>query len=317
MSGFVDKIPGYAGHTPRSWDPTNPNHRKQKVERYQPALEHMIKLTKDAKQTTIVKPSVPKAPSVPIDLLNRFREGLKKHGARGIHGIGRKFKILDKSGNRTLTADEFAEALQQMDMTCSSQELKEIFAYFDQDGSGSIDYEEFLKHVKGKMDHARQVMVEMAFAKFDRDGSGVVDKNDIVSAFDPESHPAVGLGFSSAQEVHSEFLDTFDIGDHNGKVTIEEFVEYYNGVSASIDDDSYFELMIRNSWHIVGGKGQSQNTSNLRVLCTYQDGTQKIETVIDDFGLDLHAPGASNEVIRRLEKQGLKGIAKVDWSGKC
>ena len=27
-------------------------------------------------------------------------------------------------------------------------------------------------------------------------------------------------------------------------------------VSASIDDDDYFELMIRNAWHIPGGQGQ-------------------------------------------------------------
>jgi len=278
-------------------------------------LEHVIK-TREAKEKTIVK-QPPKKPTVPIDLLNSFRAALKKHGARGIHGLGRKFKILDSSGNRTLTADEFAAGMQQMDLKCSSEDCQAIFAYFDQDSSGCIDYEEFIKHVKGKMDEARQVLVKMAFAKLDRDGSGVVDKQDLVSAFDPESHPAVGAGERSVQDVHSEFLDTFDVGDHNGKVTLEEFVEYYNGVSASVDDDSYFELMIRNAWHIVGGSGQSQNTSNLRVLCTYQDGSQKIETVIDDFGLDLHAPGAANEVIKRLEKQGLKGIAKVDWSGKC
>jgi Ca2+-binding EF-hand superfamily protein len=260
---------------------------------------------------------VKKEPEVPIELLNSFRAELKKHGARGIHGLGRKFKILDTSGNRTLTADEFAVGLQQLDLKCSSEDSKAIFAYFDKDGSGSIDYEEFIKVVKGKMNDARVALVKMAFAKFDRDGSGVVTKEDVVSAHNPEAHPAVLAGERSPEDVHCEFLETFDVGDHNGKVTLDEFVEYYNGVSASVDDDSYFELMIRNAWHIVGGVGQSQNTSNLRVLCFYEDGSQKIETVVDDFGLDLHAPGASNEVIRRLEKQGLKGIVKVDWSGKC
>jgi hypothetical protein len=30
------------------------------------------------------------------------------------------------------------------------------------------------------------------------------------------------------------------------EVTLEEFIEYYDWVSSSIDNDQYFELMIRN-----------------------------------------------------------------------
>lgn len=32
-------------------------------------------------------------------------------------------------------------------------------------------------------------------------------------------------------------------------VTEEEFIEYYNNISASIDDDKYFELMMKNAWN--------------------------------------------------------------------
>jgi len=39
----------------------------------------------------------------------------------------------------------------------------------------------------------------------------------------------------------------------DGKVTQKEFEVYYKDVSASIDDDDYFELMIRNAWHLDGG----------------------------------------------------------------
>jgi hypothetical protein len=37
---------------------------------------------------------------------------------------------------------------------------------------------------------------------------------------------------------------------------LEEFVEYYTNVSASIDDDRYFELMMRNAWNLDQNKGQ-------------------------------------------------------------
>ena len=54
-----------------------------------------------------------------------------------------------------------------------------------------------------------------------------------------------------------EFLETFET-HHNicnsqapdHIVTREEFEEYYNNVSSSIDNDQYFELMINNAWKL-------------------------------------------------------------------
>jgi len=38
----------------------------------------------------------------------------------------------------------------------------------------------------------------------------------------------------------------------DGKITEEEWVEYYNNISMSIDDDAYFELMMNNAWNLDG-----------------------------------------------------------------
>lgn len=44
----------------------------------------------------------------------------------------------------------------------------------------------------------------------------------------------------------------------DGKVTIDEFIEYYTNISANIDNDAYFDLMINNAWNL-DGKGGSGN----------------------------------------------------------
>jgi hypothetical protein len=86
-------------------------------------------------------------------------------------------------------------------------------------------------------------------------------------------------GTMTEKEVLRGFLDTFDGDVKDGKVTPAEFLEYYESVSASIDLDDYFELMMRNAWHISGGEGWCANSSNMRVLVTHTDGRQTVEEI--------------------------------------
>lgn len=40
------------------------------------------------------------------------------------------------------------------------------------------------------------------------------------------------------------------------RVTLEEFIEYYTNVSASIDDDMYFAAMMNSAWNLQGDAAQ-------------------------------------------------------------
>lgn len=36
----------------------------------------------------------------------------------------------------------------------------------------------------------------------------------------------------------------------DGKVTLNEFYDYYSNVSCSVDNDEYFALIIKNAWNL-------------------------------------------------------------------
>lgn len=45
-------------------------------------------------------------------------------------------------------------------------------------------------------------------------------------------------------------MSQWDTQDKDGIVTLDEFIDYYQDVSASIDDDGYFEHMMRSAWKL-------------------------------------------------------------------
>jgi hypothetical protein len=152
------------------------------------------------------------------------------------------------------------------------------------------------------MSDRRCVLVDLAFRKLDKDGNGLLEPKDIVDRYDASKHPDVISGKRSPSDILREFLDTFDVGGEvDGKVTRQEFESYYSNISASIDNDDYFELMIRNAWHISGGEGWAANSANRRVLVTAADGSQSVQEIRDDLGLKADDKA---EMIARLRAQG-------------
>jgi hypothetical protein len=120
------------------------------------------------------------------------------------------------------------------------------------------------------MNQFRKDLCMRAFKVMDKDRSGVLDISDIKGVYNAKKHPDVIAGKKTEDEVLVEFLDTFDVhhGIHkddpkDGSVTPDEWIEYYNTVSMSIDDDAYFELMMNNTWNLDNSRVTKKGWSAL------------------------------------------------------
>jgi len=246
-------------------------------------------------------------------IIKDLKEQLKERGARGIVGLSRKFKIMDDDGNGALSPVEFKKAMRECALDLSEDDCHALFVHFDTDCSGDIDFEEFLQGLRGDLSARRKNLINMAFDVVDKDGNGVLEPDDLIDVYDASKHPDVLSGKKTPDEVLREFLDTFDVGGEvDGKVTRQEFMNYYHNLSASIDNEDYFELMIRNAWHISGGEGQAANTANRRVLVTGNDGRQYVEEIQHDLGLKADDKGGA---VARLRAQGDSNVSSISFFG--
>lgn len=170
----------------------------------------------------------------------------------------------------TLSLEEATNCVIHLRIDCidTPEEYEAIFKLFDRDGSGQISYDEFLRAIRGEMNAFRKGLCMKAFRILDVDNSGTITMNEIKSKYSAKMHPDVKAGKKTEDEVIFEFIDTFDqhyrimhSEDADHIVTADEWIEYYNNVSMSIDDDKYFELMMDKAWDFSGSRVTKKGTA--------------------------------------------------------
>jgi Ca2+-binding EF-hand superfamily protein len=186
-----------------------------------------------------------------LEVLNVLREQLNKRGSKTIRNLGRTFRALDSfDGNRKVDRSEFVVGMRENGVNLSAQEFNILFDYFDKDKDGTVCFDEFLVGVRGSPNSRRQAMVDKAFLKFDRDGNGYVDANDLRGVYNCSHHPKVQRGEMTEDQAFREFLTSFNDRNRDGRVTKDEWDEYYAAVSSSIDNDDHFVQLMKTAWRL-------------------------------------------------------------------
>jgi len=88
------------------------------------------------------------------------------------------FKQLDTDGSGTLTLDELIKGLDGFD---NKEKLIEVLEGADTNGSGDINYSEFLAATMDDQIYMREDYLRTAFKMFDKDGSGKIDSQEVVA----------------------------------------------------------------------------------------------------------------------------------------
>ena len=166
---------------------------------------------------------------------------------------------MDDDHSRSLSEQEFAKACRDFKTGISEENIPTLFNAFDTNHDGTLNIDEFLMAIRGELNAGRLKLIEQAFRKIDQDGSGFLEVDDIKDSYKADKHPDVIEGKRTEEQVLIEFLETFEAHlnlrestETDGRVSLEEFTEYYKNISVSIDNEDYFSLMMNNSWNLRG-----------------------------------------------------------------
>lgn len=183
-------------------------------------------------------------------IIDRLKEMLKSRGAHGMLGLARCFRLMDIDHSEALSFSEFSKALRECEFThLSDKDIHRIFEHFDADQNGYIEFSELMNIFRDPMNPRRRHFVHQAFQSIDVNHNGVLEVSDIIQTYHASQHPEVLAGAKSEDHIFREFLNTFD---DDQQISLREWEHYYHNISAMIDDDDYFELMMRNVWHLHG-----------------------------------------------------------------
>jgi calcyphosin len=244
---------------------------------------------------------------------------LRKRGSSdSVAALGQCFRIMDDNNDNKLSFGEFRKGCRDFGVSAdkvSDTDLRTLFNTFDKDGNGFLSYEEVLLAIRGEMKATRLAWVKAAFAKLDKTGDGIATVDDLIGTYDTSAHPDVLSGKKSKVEVLRLLLNQFDTkGQEDGKVTEQEFINYFSGLSASIDNDQHFIEMIKKSWKVTDTKAPVRKSKRgqdvTAVALSEQTHGNVITWAYDETELDeeenrrAHVPGASASVFAHKGTRG-------------
>ncbi|XP_060523392.1 calmodulin-A-like isoform X2 [Cylas formicarius] len=127
------------------------------------------------------------------------------------------FMLFDKDEDGTITMAELGVVMRSLGQRPTETELRDMVNEVDQDGNGTIEFNEFLQMMSRKMKEADgEEELKEAFRVFDKNNDGLISNIEL-------RHVMTSLGERLSEEEVEDMIKEADL-DGDGQVNYEEFV---------------------------------------------------------------------------------------------
>jgi len=186
---------------------------------------------------------IPKAESVPLSVqaVESLRAFTKKNKLQKaalhmiakyveddkVNDLQKMFETMDKDGDGTLTILEVKKGLLEAGLKELTSEMEKTMQDLDTDGSGKIDYSEFLAATMDKKVYMQYDVVWAVFKQFDVGHHGKITRDDLAMILTggevKHFEDAIGMQKSEIEDIMSQYDK-----DNSGDIDFDEFMALMN-----------------------------------------------------------------------------------------
>lgn len=147
---------------------------------------------------------------------------LSKYSPGQIRELREAFKLFDKDGDGSITAEELGTVMRNLGQFPSTDELNMMLKEIDIDGDGTFSFEEFVQVMANmgglseQSEEDEEKELRQAFTVFDKTGCGYICASDIRAILQC-------LGEDLTEEEIDEMIAEVDI-DGDGRIDYDEFI---------------------------------------------------------------------------------------------
>ena len=228
-------------------------------------------ITQSNPQSNIVQENSINNEQTTISALNKLKNIFYTKGSRFIFSFQRRLSLYDFNHSSMISLENFLYISSSFNFNISLEELELIFNFFDKEKKGSINYNNLIQTIIGKITPMRDTIIKNIFEQFNKDNNGNVSLGELKMLFNANNHPDVINKKKSRGEIYGEFLDMIETykeylenmrGIYTSCLSLEDFINFYQIIGVDIEDDKIFEFMINNCWSNQNLNGNESGNYN-------------------------------------------------------
>ena len=227
-------------------------------------------------------------------LVKKFKDEVRSQGIGTVFEMQKSLNKLDVDNSGRIDPDEFSRLCSEQSLNLIPDEIKTLFTCFDPSRTGKIYYQDILNLISDELNEFRENLVNELFNSLKKNNLSNIDLKTMLCAFDRKKMKQEEL-----EEYKDNFISHHDFyGKGKTDISYNEFINFFEIISAFHPTDNDFENFIKNSFNPNYEENTQEDEQKEKEK---KEEPQKEPTVLESI----------DKLRNEITKQGDKGVMNL------